>query len=62
MSCLYETCLSDVAWKVIELIFPAYAKRGRPRVYSLRSIVNLSFVLMIDHIFLLTKSFKHFQV
>ncbi|MCA9508428.1 MAG: transposase [Myxococcales bacterium] len=40
MSCLYETCLSDFAWEVIESLFPANAKRGRPRVYSFRSIVN----------------------
>lgn len=46
MSGLYETCLSDSAWEVIEPIFPANAKRGRPRVYSLRSIVDAIFYVL----------------
>ncbi|USN51144.1 MAG: transposase [Myxococcales bacterium] len=40
MSHLYETCLSDAAWEVIEPIFPADLKNGRLRFYSVRSIVD----------------------
>jgi putative transposase len=36
----YETSLSDAAWEVIEAIFPAKSTAGRPRVYSIRSIVD----------------------
>jgi len=46
MSCLYETCLSDCAWEVIEPLFPANAKRGRRRVYSFRSIVDAIFYVL----------------
>jgi putative transposase len=37
---LYETSLSDAAWEVVEPIFPTTSKFGRPRVYSIRSIVD----------------------
>ncbi|MCA9508201.1 MAG: transposase [Myxococcales bacterium] len=40
MSHLYETCLSDAAWEVIEPISPADLKNGRLRFYSVRSIVD----------------------
>jgi putative transposase len=37
---LYETSLSDTAWEVVEPIFPPTSTFGRPRVYSIRSIVD----------------------
>ena len=37
---LYETSLSDAAWEVVEPIFPTTSTFGRPRVYSIRSIVD----------------------
>ncbi|USN51261.1 MAG: transposase [Myxococcales bacterium] len=40
MSRLYETCLSDAAWEIIEPIFPADSKNGRLRFYSVRSLVD----------------------
>jgi putative transposase len=36
----YETSLSNAAWEVIEPIFPAESTSGRPRVYSIRDIVD----------------------
>ena len=43
---LYETCLSDAAWEIIEPIFPSKAKLGRPRKYSLRSIVDANLYVL----------------
>jgi len=37
---LYETSLSDAAWEALEPIFQKESRLGRPRIYSLRSIVD----------------------
>jgi putative transposase len=40
MPLLYETSLSDAAWEVVEPIFISQEKRGRPRIYEVRRIVD----------------------
>jgi len=46
MPFLYETSLSDDAWEVIETIFRNTEKRGRPRIYTIRSIVDAIFYIV----------------
>jgi transposase len=42
----YETDLSDAEWALIEPLMPAPKRRGRPRAWPLREIVNAIFYVL----------------
>jgi len=45
-TCLYDSDLTDAQWKLIESMLPRpKAPQGRPRLWSLRDIVNAIFYL-----------------
>src|SRR5215207_7191974 len=42
----YPSDLTDVEWRIIEPLLPLPARRGRPRKYSLRAVLNALFYVI----------------